>query len=177
MSRADTLPTMPAIRCRADAFAFARGPDRSARGQGSSRNKRTSYGRCQSASGQGRTRSRQAAAPPRGSAGGLCPAGDCARWSRPARSAGRAARTGSSPARSQTPSHQPERRRRCPSINPRRANRSPQGLAPTPGPAAWWSSRSSQRPRHPEPSQWCPVIFPGYVLPDDSLEDRAHEGS
>jgi hypothetical protein len=22
-----------------------------------------------------------------------------------------------------------------------------------------------------------PVIFPGYVLPDDSLEDRAHEGS
>ena len=22
-----------------------------------------------------------------------------------------------------------------------------------------------------------PVVFPGYVLPDDSLEDRAHEGS
>jgi hypothetical protein len=22
-----------------------------------------------------------------------------------------------------------------------------------------------------------PVVFPGYVLPDDSLEDRSHEGS
>jgi hypothetical protein len=29
----------------------------------------------------------------------------------------------------------------------------------------------------PEAQAVVPVIFPGYVLPDDSLEDRAHEGS
>ena len=165
MSQADTLTDHAGDSIRTNAFAFARCPDRSARGRrliGSSVPANDAASRADEPAPQARRPRRRLRR--RGSPGGLCPAGAWSRWSLRAPWAGRTGRTGSWPARSQTRSRQ-----RRPQRFADRSTESRQ--LGEPDRATDWAPPGSvvlsiePAGGAPGADSEAPVIFPGYVCP------------
>ena len=163
-------PTMPATRAEPNACAFARGLDRSTRGQRRSESKHCRRPPRPVASvSRSRSSREQAAASSRSSPGGLCPVGPRRRSSRSAPWGGRAGRPGSWPARFPTPSVRPTIRTASPIPTIRTARRDCRN--PRDGFPAGVVLSIEPATAAPVADTEVPVIFPGYVLPDDSLED------